>query len=332
MFQQNASTYESKIESAVTKRLKAFQQDSTTAFRLFHGRADGIAGLYIDCFFPSGSSQISQATILISCAQKKINLEAVSQRLNQYFPVRSIYVRYLDAASGQAKEAPQLISGTATPELIVKENGLKFLIKPQEGYSSGLFMDQRENRQVLMSLVQSSMSVLNCFSYTCSFSVAAATRGALTTSLDLNKKFLEWGKENFELNQIDLKDHDFVFGDATVWLKKFSKQKREWDVIILDPPTFSRSRNGSVFKLARDYPTLVSYAAAMLRPNGKILCAHNQESLNRRTFQNLILKGAELARVSLKPSNALNKQRAPVDFPFHKEERKQVSFVWMEHV
>ena len=126
----------------------------------------------------------------------------------------------------------------------------------QAGYSQGLFLDQRGNRRRVRERVCAGERVLNCFSYTCGFSVAAAMGGAITTSLDLPGPYLDWGKRNFTHNGMDPSDHYFCKGDAMHWLQRFAKQGRRFQGVILDPPTFSRSADG-VFRAGKDYARLV---------------------------------------------------------------------------
>src|SRR5207245_1705193 len=146
--------------------------------------------------------------------------------------------------------------------------GLQFGLSFAEGYSVGLFLDQRDNRRRLLvnhiaahfPLFQNSASgaeVLNTFAYTCGFSVCAAKAGARTTSIDLSKKYLEWGKRNFSANQIDPAQHEFLYGDVFDWLRRFVKKQRRFDVIVLDPPSFSRSKEKGPFQSEKDYAILV---------------------------------------------------------------------------
>src|SRR3984957_5370116 len=120
-----------------------------------------------------------------------------------------------------------------------------------EGYSVGLFLDQRDNRRrFLANHVAADFplfpggaagaEVLYTFAYPCGFSVCAAKSGARTTSLDLSKKYLDWGKRNFALNGLETSAHDFIFGDAFDWMRRLAKKNRRFDAIILDPPTFSQ--------------------------------------------------------------------------------------------
>ena len=107
-----------------------------------------------------------------------------------------------------------------------------------------------------MKATADARTVLNLFSYTCAFSVAAAMGGALTTSVDLSKRYLEWGRENFRANQIDLLGHEFYAGDVFDRLGLFAERKRRFDLVIVDPPTFSRDGEGGTFRVDRDYHRL----------------------------------------------------------------------------
>src|SRR5207302_8691066 len=131
-----------------------------------------------------------------------------------------------------------------------------------EGYSVGLVLDQRDNRRRLLTGhiaagfelgvgVQAALEILNTFAYTCAFSVCAAKAGWRTTSLDLSKKYLEWGKRNFTINSLDPAQHEFIYGDVFDWLDRLKKKQRQFDLILLDPPTFSQSRESGTFRVEK---------------------------------------------------------------------------------
>jgi 23S rRNA (cytosine1962-C5)-methyltransferase len=117
--------------------------------------------------------------------------------------------------------------------------------------------------------------VLNTFAYTCAFSVCAALAGARTTSLDLSRKYLEWGRRNFQLNQLDPAAHDFIYGDVFEWLRRFGKKGRTFDLILLDPPTFSQSKESGAFRVGADYARLASAALPLLRSGGVLFASAN---------------------------------------------------------
>ena len=165
-----------------------------------------------------------------------------------------------------------------------------------EGYSVGLFLDQRDNRRRLLHghvaaefpLYTADKTtvpeVLNCFAYTCAFSVCAALGGARVTSLDLSRKYLDWGRRNFQLNGLNPDGHDFIYGDVFDWLKRLAKKSRSYAVIILDPPTFSRSPGHGDFRCDTDYGRLVSLALPLLQTDGVLLCSTNMARLDPEPF------------------------------------------------
>jgi 23S rRNA (cytosine1962-C5)-methyltransferase len=158
-----------------------------------------------------------------------------------------------------------------------KENDLNFEFRPDQGLSPGLFLDQRENRQAVQAL-SSGKRVLNLFSYTCGFSLAAAKGGASeVASVDVSSAFLDWGKRNFERNDLDPKQYEFFAADTFFFLDRAAKRKRKFDLIILDPPSFSRSKD-MVFSLEKDFAKLVQACERALAPQGKMLVSTNFET------------------------------------------------------
>jgi 23S rRNA (cytosine1962-C5)-methyltransferase len=204
------------------------------------------------------------------------------------FP-RSLYWKQLDQAS---KPTPVHVAGEVVAEpFVVSENGLRYLIDFTAGYSQGLFLDQRTNR-LRVREGAGGQDVLNLFAYTCAFSVCAAAGGGRAVSVDLSRPAIEWGRRNFEANNIDPAGHEFVVGEAADWLRRFKKKGRTFGTIILDPPTFSRDKKGKVFRVERDYGTLAGLAMAVLHPRGTLLCTTNMRSLSRAAFSSLVLSGA----------------------------------------
>ena len=190
------------------------------------------------------------------------------------------------------KESPRWIAGEKLAEpFVVRENGAQYWIDFNSGYSQGIFLDQRDNRLALRNMARGK-SVLNCFAYTCAFGVAGALGGAQTTNIDLSKRYLEWGKRNYTLNGVPASaPHDFIFGDASDWLKRFRKKERKFDIILLDPPTFSRNEKGAVFTIESGFTDLVRQAAALLASRGMLFCSTNQRSISSAEFRGLIADG-----------------------------------------
>lgn len=181
----------------------------------------------------------------------------------------------------QAKESalPIQLEGDELPlKTVVSERGLRFGIDFSAGYSVGLFCDQRANRAHLESLRPA--RVLNCFSYTCAFSVAAARAGAETVSLDLSRKSLDRGCENFSLNGFDPGQHRFIADDVFSVLPRLAKKGEMFDAIILDPPTFSRGVKGRVFRAEENFGELLELARDVARRGAHILMSTNSHELN----------------------------------------------------
>ena len=141
-------------------------------------------------------------------------------------------------------------------------------------------------------------TVLNTFAYTGAFSVCAALAGATTTTLDLSQVYLDWARDNFRANDFNPEQHYFCKGDTFHWLKRFARQGRQFDGIILDPPTFSRDDKGKVFRVEKDYHKLVALAFACLAPGGWMLCCTNCRKLDSRDFTKMVHTGAPGGKIT----------------------------------
>ena len=207
-------------------------------------------------------------------------LAEIESRCAAYaFPPRRIFGKFLPRQA-EARGAPKLLRGDpALPmETEITEAGLRFGLDFAGGYSAGFFIDQRRNREQVRQYRPS--SVLNTFAYTCSFSVAAARVGARTVSIDLSRRSLERGEENFRRNGFDPKaGHQFIADDVLAVLPRISRRGEKFDVIILDPPTFSRNQSGAPFQVQRDFGTLLASALEIVAPKGKILLSVNHSEM-----------------------------------------------------
>ncbi len=208
---------------------------------------------------------------------------------------RPVYLKRLD---NDVKLAPRYIGAgePPAPRFEIEENGARYLMDMEAGYSQGIFLDQRDNRLRLRQLCHEGMTVLNTFAYTGAFSICAALAGARTTTLDLAQPCLSWCRENMALNGIDSAQHHFCKGDTLHWLDRFARQGRQFDAIVLDPPTFSRDEKGRIWRVERDYGKLVAKAAACLAPGGFILCTTNCRKLSDKGFRKLVAEGSPRGR------------------------------------
>lgn len=193
-------------------------------------------------------------------------------------PETHLYVKHRAKQSGS--EQYEKLDGQEA-ELVVKEGGLKYLVNCSDYLDTGLFLDQRNNREMIRQMSEGK-SVLNLFSYTGSFSLCAAAGGAdRTTTVDLSNTYLQWAERNFELNYLKDEKHDFVQADVFGFLREAWGEDRRFDLIICDPPTFSNSKRMiGTLDVQRDHPGLVNLSTRLLKTGGKLFF-----STNRRKFQ-----------------------------------------------
>jgi 23S rRNA (cytosine1962-C5)-methyltransferase len=308
-------------------RAAVIDPELTNAFRLIHGASDGWPDWYVDQF---GDFLLSQSEDTPSPAQ-----------LSALGPLRcsakGVYHKKLVRRMRQScapEISPKPLLGEEAPEhFAILENGLRFEISFTEGYSAGLFLDQRDNRRKLLTghiaagfaLPPAGSEVLNTFAYTCGFSVCAAKAGLRTTSLDLSKKYLEWGRRNFALNQLEPMDHDFIFGDAFDWLRRFAKKQRLFDLVLVDPPTFSQSKQSGAFKVEKDFARLTRAALAVLKSDGILFASTNAAGWAPEQF----LAAVELAVRSEKRKILRHHyQPQPPDFPISRGEPGYLKTAW----
>jgi 23S rRNA (cytosine1962-C5)-methyltransferase len=280
-----------RIVKAIGKR-SGLRQAMTTAYRIVDGSGDDLPGWVIDDF--NGNWLIEAKP-----GQKMPGLDAT-------LGFRSLYGKLL---TNEGKQSPKFLAGEpVTTRFLIQECGLAFWIDFQAGYSQGIFLDQRINRQRLRA-ISSGRTVLNTFAYTCAFGVtAAAAGGGLTTNVDLARAYLDWGRANYLVNGIDDQSHEFIYGDVFDWLKRFAKKGRRFDLVILDPPTFSRDRNGHIFRVETDYGELLDLALSVVAKDGELLCCMNARRLPRSRFEKIL-------RTSLPRTAVLVATGMPEDFP-----------------
>jgi len=309
--------------------------EETNAFRVIHGASDGWPGWYVERL---GDWVLSESKTALTGEQQD---ELV--RLTKVFSARGSYHKILKRQvrrTTTAETSPQPVVGEAAPErFAIRENGMAFELSFNEGYSVGLFLDQRDNRRRLLTGHAAKdfplfvpgggtakPEILNTFAYTCGFSVCGAQAGARTTSLDLSKKYLEWGKRNFALNGLKPDEHDFIFGDTFDWLKRLAKKHRVFDVVLLDPPTFSQSKEHGAFRAEKDYGKLVTAALPVLKSGGVLFASTNAAGLEPETFLATI---EEAIRDSGRKIVQQHYVPQPPDFPISRAEPGYLKTVWL---
>ena len=320
------------IPAAESLRSAIIDRRETNAWRMSHGAADGTPGWYVD--------QLGDAWLVQNSASEAAShlpdwLLQRTEKLVGEGP--GLYWKRLrrDVRATTPDEAgPEWVRGPkAQNPFLVRENGVQYELSFESGYSVGLFLDQRDNRRRLLTghvaadfSLPPGTEVLNTFAYTCGFSVCAALAGCRTTSLDLSKKYLDWGRRNFAHNGLDPIAHDFIFGDTFDWLQRMARKQRKFGLIILDPPTFSRSKERGDFRAEQDYGRLVGAALGILAPRGVLLASTNAARLAPETFLAQIRDAVRIGGRTVRQEHYVPQ---PIDFPVTREEPAHLKTVWM---
>ena len=303
----NQAFFEALFRQAKEKRKSYYQDDLTTAFRLFNQEGDGFGGLTVDLYgdyvvFSWYNSYVYQIRQTISEAFRQVFPEV----LGTYEKIRFKGLDY-ESAHVYGQEAPDFFT--------VLENGVLYQVFMNDGLMTGIFLDQHEVRGSLVDGLAMGKSLLNMFSYTAAFSVAAAIGGASqTTSVDLAKRSRELSQAHFQANGISTDDHRFIVMDVFEYFKYAKRKGLTYDVIVLDPPSFARNKK-QTFSVAKDYHKLISQSLEILNPEGIIIASTNAANVSRQKFTEQIDKG-----FAGRSYQILNKYGLPADFAYNKKD------------
>ena len=303
----NQAFFETLFRQAKEKRSAYYQDDLTTAFRLFNQEGDGFGGLTVDLYgdyavFSWYNSYVYQIRKVISEAFRQVFPEV----LGAYEKIRFKGLDY-ESAHVYGQEAPDFFT--------VLENGVLYQVFMNDGLMTGIFLDQHEVRGSLVDGLAMGKSLLNMFSYTAAFSVAAAMGGASqTTSVDLAKRSRELSQAHFQANGISTDDHRFIVMDVFEYFKYAKRKDLTYDVIVLDPPSFARNKK-QTFSVAKDYHKLISQSLEILNPEGIIIASTNAANVSRQKFTEQIDKG-----FAGRSYQILNKYGLPADFAYNKKD------------
>ena len=303
----NQAFFEALFRQAKEKRSAYYQDDLTTAFRLFNQEGDGFGGLTVDLYgdyaaFSWYNSYVYQIRKVISEAFRQVFPEV----LGAYEKIRFKVLDY-ESAHVYGQEAPDFFT--------VLENGVLYQVFMNDGLMTGIFLDQHEVRGSLVDGLAMGKSLLNMFSYTAAFSVAAAMGGASqTTSVDLAKRSRELSQAHFQANGISTDDHRFIVMDVFEYFKYAKRKGLTYDVIVLDPPSFARNKK-QTFSVAKDYHKLIFQSLEILNPGGIIIASTNAANVSRQKFTEQIDKG-----FAGRSYQILNKYGLPADFAYNKKD------------
>ncbi|VKN14158.1 putative SAM-dependent methyltransferase [Streptococcus pneumoniae] len=303
----NQAFFETLFRKAKEKRNAYYQDDLTTAFRLFNQEGDGFGGLTVDLYgdyavFSWYNSYVYQIRQTISEAFRQVFPEV----LGAYEKIRFKGLNY-ESAHVYGQEAPDFFT--------VLENGVLYQVFMNDGLMTGIFLDQHEVRGSLVDGLAMGKSLLNMFSYTAAFSVAAAMGGAShTTSVDLAKRSRELSQAHFQANGLSTDEHRFIVMDVFEYFKYAKRKDLTYDVIVLDPPSFARNKK-QTFSVAKDYHKLISQSLEILNPGGIIIASINAANVSRQKFTEQIDKG-----FAGRSYQILNKYGLPADFAYNKKD------------
>lgn len=303
----NQAFFETLFRKAKEKRSAYYQDDLTTTYRLFNQEGDGFGGLTVDLYgdyavFSWYNSYVYQIRQTISEAFRQVFPEV----LGAY---EKICFKGLDYESAHVygQEAPDFFT--------VLENGVLYQVFMNDGLMTGIFLDQHEVRGSLVDGLAMGKSLLNMFSYTAAFSVAAAMGGASqTTSVDLAKRSRELSQAHFQANGLSTDEHRFIVMDVFEYFKYAKRKNLTYDVIVLDPPSFARNKK-QTFSVAKDYHKLISQSLEILNPGGIIIASTNAANVSRQKFTEQIDKG-----FAGRSYQILNKYGLPADFAYNKKD------------
>ncbi|EIQ81729.1 UNVERIFIED_CONTAM: class I SAM-dependent rRNA methyltransferase [Streptococcus canis] len=294
---------------AKAKRHDFAQSDMTNAYRLFNQEGDDFGGVTVDLYKDFALFSWYNAFVY----DKK---EMIMEAFQQVFPeVKGAYEKC--RFKGPAVESAHLYGEQAQETFSILENGVAYQVFLNDGLMTGIFLDQHDVRRALVDGLALGKSLLNMFSYTAAFSVAAAIGGAIeTTSVDLAKRSRELSLAHFEQNRLDLASHHFVVMDVFEYFKYAKRKKLTFDVIVIDPPSFARNKK-QTFSVSKDYHKLITEALDILNPKGTIIASTNAANMTVSQFKKQIIKGFGSRR-----PESMTLQQLPSDFTINKADER----------
>jgi 23S rRNA (cytosine1962-C5)-methyltransferase len=276
-----------KIEEAVALRRPPVIEASTTGVRLIHSESDGLPGLTVDRY---GNHLVCQ----VSTAGAEYWKETFVSLLQEAIPCEGIFERSdlsVRKKEGLAESIGPLWGGEPPEVIEITEDGRHYGVSVRTGHKTGFYLDQRENRSLVASC-SLNRDVLDCFSYTGGFAVAALAGGAAhVTLVDSSGPALSRAELNIGLNGFAPERYTITETDVFQILRNFRAEERMFDLVILDPPKFVESRN-QVDKGARAYKDINMIAMQLLKPGGLIFtfsCSGHMEDL---LFQKIVADAA----------------------------------------
>ena len=277
--------FERKITKALNLRKSFYENELTTAFRVFNGEGDGIGGLTIDYYagyylinwYSEGIYSFKECVYKV--LENANNYQGIYQK--KRFDMQGKYIDQDDFVQGSEADFP----------LIIKENGMNFAVNLNDGAMTGIFLDQRNVRNVIRNKYSKNKTVLNTFSYTGAFSVAALSGGAKkTVNVDLASRSEAMTIEQFSVNGFDYEAQEIRVMDVFNYFRYAKRHELKYDLVVLDPPSFARSKKYT-FSTAKNYPELIMDAIAITEKDGVIVASTNNASFGMKKFKRFVEDG-----------------------------------------
>ena len=286
---------------------------ATDVARLVNAEGDGLPGLTVDRY-------ADYLMVQYYTRAWERHLPTIAAALQEVYVPSGVYVKFrpretrkLTAGKQMIPVQGRLLAGAAAPDdLSVRENGLNYHVDLVKDLNTGLFHDQRLNRLEFRRL-SANCRVLNLFAYTGAFSVAAAAGGAKhVTSVDVSGRYLEWARKNFLLNQIDAESHEFITADCFSELDRLRKSGRHYDIVLMDPPSFSTTRKNRLTTTGGT-AELVKKALGLLKEGGLLVASSNLQKMPLESYLKELRKGSLAVGCRLQVIKVAGQAE---DFPF----------------
>ncbi|QBG34355.1 class I SAM-dependent methyltransferase [Litorilituus sediminis] len=276
-----------KLSNAQARRDWFIAQGKLTGYRLIAGESDGLPGITIDkydnfivCQLLSAGADFHRFT-LVDC-------------LKELYPGCHIYER--SDVDVRKKEGLEPTTGWLTEpldstECVIEEHGIKIHVDVANGHKTGFYLDQRDSR-VVAGKYGKGKTVLNCFSYTSTFSLHCAANDAeKVINVDVSQAALDMGKRNLALNNLSDKQVEFIKEDVFKLLRRYREEKQSFDMIILDPPKFVESK-AQLTGACRGYKDINMLAMQLLKPGGTLLTFSCSGLMDASLFQKVVADAA----------------------------------------
>jgi 23S rRNA (cytosine1962-C5)-methyltransferase len=296
----------SRIAAALSLRARFIDSGQTNAYRLIHGEGDRLPGFVVDRY---GSVAVLKTDGQGALLWRERFADLLREPL-EHLGITSLLLRASNADSEAISEKPYWGELTAAVHTIV-ENSMKLRVDLLHGQKTGMFLDQRDSRQLVCKLA-ADLRVLNLYGYSGGFSVAAGLGGARSVqTVDIAAAALALACDSWQDNALDSARHEAVKADVTAHLAALTQSRARFDLVIADPPSFA-PRDKSVDAAIVAYRALHSACLSLISPGGYYLAGSCSSHITRAMFADTVQDGARKAKRSLQ---LLTQMGAPIDHP-----------------